>query len=101
MKHRLLDNSDLLVAELALGTMTFDEDLGWGARRVSHDLGGDPTARRLAREFDPSPQTQTAHESVERQFFAALTLVRASSSKPMSIHLFTSIQLGRSLLARS
>jgi len=31
MKYRLLGNSGLRVSELALGTMTFGEDWGWGA----------------------------------------------------------------------
>jgi hypothetical protein len=70
-----------LVTELALGTMTFGEDLGWGARRVCHDLGGDPTARRLAPEFDSSPQTQTAHESVERRkSYSEKTTIREVSN---------------------
>ena len=31
MNYRLLGNSGLRVSELALGTMTFGEDWGWGA----------------------------------------------------------------------
>ena len=31
MKYRLLGNSGLRVSEMALGTMTFGEDWGWGA----------------------------------------------------------------------
>ena len=31
MKYRLLGNSGLPVSELALGTMTFGKDWGWGA----------------------------------------------------------------------
>jgi len=31
MKYRLLGNSSLRVSEVALGTMTFGEDWGWGA----------------------------------------------------------------------
>jgi len=31
MNHRLLGNSGLRVSELALGTMTFGEEWGWGA----------------------------------------------------------------------
>src|ERR1041384_7920776 len=33
MKYRLLGNSGLRVSELALGTMTFGEDWGWGASK--------------------------------------------------------------------
>jgi hypothetical protein len=77
----LLDNSDLLVTELALGTMAVGEDLGWGAPRVCHDLGGDLAARRLAPEVDGSPQTQTAHESVERRkSYSEKTTVREVSN---------------------
>lgn len=31
MRYKLLGNSGLRVSELALGTMTFGEDWGWGA----------------------------------------------------------------------
>ncbi|OLS19998.1 MAG: hypothetical protein HeimC3_42090, partial [Candidatus Heimdallarchaeota archaeon LC_3] len=31
MKFKLLGNSGLRVSELALGTMTFGDDWGWGA----------------------------------------------------------------------
>jgi aryl-alcohol dehydrogenase-like predicted oxidoreductase len=33
MKYRLLGNSGLRVSELALGTMTFGDDWGWGAAK--------------------------------------------------------------------
>ena len=33
MKYRLLGNSGLRVSEMALGTMTFGEDWGWGVPR--------------------------------------------------------------------
>jgi aryl-alcohol dehydrogenase-like predicted oxidoreductase len=33
MNYRLLGNSGLRVSELALGTMTFGEDWGWGATK--------------------------------------------------------------------
>ena len=33
MKYRLLGNSGLRVSEVALGTMTFGEDWGWGASK--------------------------------------------------------------------
>jgi aryl-alcohol dehydrogenase-like predicted oxidoreductase len=33
MKYRLLGNPGLRVSEMALGTMTFGEDRGWGAPR--------------------------------------------------------------------
>lgn len=33
MKYRLLGNSGLRVSELALGTMTFGEEWGWGAAK--------------------------------------------------------------------
>ena len=33
MRYKLLGNSSLRVAELALGTMTFGEDWGWGASK--------------------------------------------------------------------
>ena len=35
MKYRLLGNSGLRVSEISLGTMTFGEDWGWGAARMS------------------------------------------------------------------
>ena len=31
MKYRLVGNSGLRVSELALGTMTFGDDWGWGS----------------------------------------------------------------------
>ena len=33
MKYRLLGNSGLGISEVALGTMTFGEDWGWGATK--------------------------------------------------------------------
>jgi len=33
MRYKLLGHSGLLVSELALGTMTFGEDWGWGASK--------------------------------------------------------------------
>ena len=33
MKYRLLGNSGLRVSEVALGTMTFGEDWGWGSSK--------------------------------------------------------------------
>jgi aryl-alcohol dehydrogenase-like predicted oxidoreductase len=33
MKYRLLGNSGLRVSEMALGTMTFGEDWGWGVAK--------------------------------------------------------------------
>jgi aryl-alcohol dehydrogenase-like predicted oxidoreductase len=33
MKYRLLGNSGLRVSEVALGTMTFGEEWGWGSSR--------------------------------------------------------------------
>src|SRR5690606_25646878 len=39
MRYKLLGKSGLRVAELALGTMTFGEDWGWGAsREVSQQI---------------------------------------------------------------
>lgn len=39
MRYKLLGNSGLRVSELALGTMTFGEDWGWGAdKETSHQI---------------------------------------------------------------
>ena len=39
MRYKLLGKSGLRVSELALGTMTFGEDWGWGAsREVSQQI---------------------------------------------------------------
>ena len=43
MKYRLLGNSGLRVAEIALGTMTFGEDWGWGS--------GKEEARKIYEEY--------------------------------------------------
>ncbi len=77
MRYKLLGRSGLLVSELALGTMTFGEEWGWGASKSESrkvfdafaELGGnfidtanrytDGTSERLVGEFVRSARSGT------------------------------------------
>jgi len=50
MKYLLLGNSGLRVSEMCLGTMTFDEEWGWGAaKEEARKIFGMMQADRAAR----------------------------------------------------
>jgi aryl-alcohol dehydrogenase-like predicted oxidoreductase len=109
MRYKLLGKSGLRVSELALGTMTFGEDWGWGASKEESRKQFDLFVRPAGTSSTPRSITPTAparpssiHQS-QRDYFVIATKYTLSrnwedpngggnSRKNMAVSLETSLK---------
>ena len=72
MRYKLLGKSDLRVSELALGTMTFGEEWGWGASQEDSKKVFDAYAKEDGNFIDTANRyTEGTSEKYVGEFIAA------------------------------